>query len=231
MLISLVAAEASASVWWQRLHRSSALPVGGWGLTRAKQTEPRLPAAPEKTRLPTEFADQTGGADIDLVVLGESSAAGVPYDWWLSIGHLVSWQLEKLVPHRRIRLNVLAAAGETLESQHEKLSTLTRRPDVLIVYAGHNEFSARFPWSREVRHYDDDKQPGFWELFVHLVESRSSLCRLIREEADKCRVAIPPPPAGYRKLVNEPVFTPAEYNILLGDFEAQAGGDRRVRPA
>jgi hypothetical protein len=90
---------------------------------------------------------------------------------------------------------------------------------VLIVYAGHNEFSARFPWSREIRHYDDDKQPGLWERFVQQVESRSPLCRLIREEADKCRVAIPPPPAGYRKLVDEPVFTPAEYSILLDDFE------------
>jgi hypothetical protein len=42
---------------------------------------------------------------------------------------------------------------------------------------------------------------------------------LIREEADKCRVAIPPPPAGYRKLIDEPVYTPAEYRILLDDFE------------
>ena len=90
---------------------------------------------------------------------------------------------------------------------------------MLIVYAGHNEFAARFPWSREIRHYDDDKEPGLWELFVQQVESRSPVCGLIREEADKCRVAIPPPPAGYRKLVDEPVFTPAEYGILLADFE------------
>ncbi len=219
MLLSLVAGEAAAAVWWHRLHRSSALPVGGWRQIQARQTDPELPAAPEKTRLPAEFPDETGENDIDLVVLGESSAAGVPYDWWLSIGNLVSWQLEKVVPHRRIRVNILAAAGDTLEKQHKKLSTLSRRPDVLIVYAGHNEFAARFPWSREIRHYDDEKEPGLWERFVQQVESRSPLCRLIREEADKCRVAIPPPPAGYRKLVDEPVFTPAEYLILLDDFE------------
>ena len=135
-----------------------------------------------------------------------SRAAGVPCDWWLSIGNLVSWQLEKVIPHRRVRVKILAAAGETLEKQHEKLSTLSRRPDVLIVYAGHNEFSARFPWSREIRHYDDDKQPGLWELLVQQVESRSPVCGLIREEADKCRVAIPPPAAGYRKLVQNLVL-------------------------
>ena len=219
MLLSLVAAEAAAAVWWQRSHRSSALPIGGWRRTRARQTEPELPAAPEKTRLPAEFPEETGDDDIDLVVVGESSAAGVPYDWWLSIGNLVSWQLEKIMPKLRIRVNILAAAGDTLEKQHEKLAKLTRRPDVLIVYAGHNEFAARFPWSREIRHYDDEKEPGLWELLVEQVESRSPVCRSIREEADKCRVAVPPPEAGYRKLVDEPVFTLAEDRILLHDFE------------
>jgi hypothetical protein len=42
---------------------------------------------------------------------------------------------------------------------------------------------------------------------------------VIREQADKCRVAIPPPEMGYRVLVDEPVFTLPELSVLLDDFE------------
>ena len=68
--------------------------------------------------MPTDFPDPPGDPDIDLVVLGESSAEGVPYRKWFSLGQIVKWQLEHVIPDRTIRLRILASSGDTLERQH-----------------------------------------------------------------------------------------------------------------
>ena len=60
---------------------------------------------------------------------------------------------------------------------------------------------------------------AMWYLVLQWLESRSPLCRLIQEEINKCHVAIPPPPGGYRTLVDEPAFTQAELHVLESDFE------------
>ena len=69
------------------------------------------------------------------------------------------WQLGERIPGRTFRYDIMAAEAETLELQHEKLADLPRRPDVLIIYCGHNEFGSRVDWSREVGHYVDQAPP------------------------------------------------------------------------
>jgi lysophospholipase L1-like esterase len=174
---------------------------------------------PREIALPATFANDDGDGAVELVVVGESSAEGVPYNFWLSIGELVRWQLQEAIPPLRVRLNVLAVSGDTLEGQHRKLARLTRRPDVLLVYCGHNEFSARFPWSRDVFHYVDEPPPSLGASLVERLERTSPVCGLIRRTADKCRIAIPPPPEAARALVDVPSFSPAEYEALRVDFE------------
>ncbi|MBX6315640.1 MAG: hypothetical protein IRY99_22410, partial [Isosphaeraceae bacterium] len=219
LLFGLALAEAIAALWQARTHRATVLPVGG--LDRAEQARPsrRYPDPSEEIQLPEEFPDPPDDEEVDLVVLGESSAEGVPYNAWLSIGAIVAWQLEEAIPGRRVHLKVLASSGETLERQQRKLAELDRRPDALIIYCGHNEFSSRFPWSRDWAYYLDEQVPSAWDRFVERVERTSPLCRLIREQADKCRIAIPPPPQGHRALVDIPVYTPSEYAALLADFQ------------
>lgn len=141
LLLGIVLAEGTAAVWWKRTHRSSALPIGGWEEADRKELRPRMPEALELAEPRASFPEKADKV-IDLVVIGESSAAGVPYDWWLSVGHIVSWQLGELMPGREYRCHVLAKSGDTLEGQYGKLMSMTFRPDVLIIYAGHNEFSA-----------------------------------------------------------------------------------------
>jgi lysophospholipase L1-like esterase len=219
LVLALLGAEACSAIWWQRTHRFSALPVGGLRIDRLGEGKRALPAPPEQVVLPSSFPERSPGEPRDVLVLGESSAEGVPYNYWMSIGHIVAWQLERTIPGLKVRLNIFAGSGETLERQHERLSALTRRPDLVIVYCGHNEFSARFHASREVEHYPDSKIPSWGTLIVGWIESVSPICRVIRESAEKCRVAIPPPPAGDRVLVDVPAFLPSEYDILLSDFE------------
>ena len=77
----------------------------------------------------------------------------MPYNRWVSIGKIVAWKLREAIPGRPIRLNVIARAGDTLEMQHKLLSNLQRRPDLLIIYCGHNEFYSRLWWARNIDHY------------------------------------------------------------------------------
>jgi len=215
LLLGLMAAEAVAGVCLARSRRATAMPVGG--LTRRFRSR-RLPLLPLKTGLPTEFPDSKEDKDIDLVVIGESSAEGVPYNYWVSIGAIVSWQLQESIPDRPNRLQVLATSGSTLEKQQEELASLTRRPDVLIVYCGHNEFSARLDSARDLDHYFDERLPTAWTILVEWVEGVSPVCGLIRQTAAKCRIGIPPPRNGSRNLIDVPAYTSTEYTTMLVDF-------------
>ena len=172
--------------------------------------------------LPTEFWEEKGKDEVEIVVIGESSADGVPYSLFnLKMGCILDWKLKEAIPNRRFHLNSLATSGDTLEGQHRKLAMLSRKPDLLVVYCGHNEFSARLPAGREVAHYVDAGEPTPWESFVAWVERTSPGCGLIRRAADRLRVAIPPPVHGNRKLVDVPACSPAEYAARLDDFRTR----------
>ena len=59
---------------------------------------------------------------------------------------------------------------------HQRLAEYQRRPDLLIIYSGHNEFTYRYRWSRSVEHYVDEipSRPG---TFVKdLARRYSPLC-------------------------------------------------------
>ena len=117
----------------------------------------------------------------------------MPFQKWLSIGAIVKWQLEKAIPGLDIRLNVLAMSGDTLEKRHQALAGLKRRPELVIVYCGHNEFLSRFFAMADPPYYFLDQRPSAWDRFVDKAERLSPVCGLIRESADECRIALPPP--------------------------------------
>ena len=97
------------------------------------------------------------------------------------------------------------------------LVRLNHRPEVLIIYSGHNEFHSRFFALDEQPDYFADQDPSFWPQLVDRTEHVSPLCGLLRESADNCRLALPPSSIR-RQLVDAPVYTPVEYTTLLGDF-------------
>jgi hypothetical protein len=218
LLLGFGMSETVCAVWQHRSHWNSVMPIGGLRDALTKDSALRFPMPRQRIDLPTSFADPPGDQAIDLVVLGESSAEGVPFrDWRLSIGSMVAWQLGAAIPDRPIRLQVLARAGDTLELQHLALAGLGHRPDVVIIYCGHNEFQSRLFASAERPGYYSDQVPGLWDQLVGRIERCSPLCSLIRESADKCSIALPPPSLR-RQLVDVPVYTDIEYATLLADF-------------
>jgi lysophospholipase L1-like esterase len=218
LAIALVLAEAASGIQLYLLHRNTAIPVGGLRQTSDTGKLELAPVAAANATAPTTFPNPPGDREIDIAVFGESSAEGVPYNQWVSVGAILRWQLGEVFSDRPVGLQVLAEFGHTLELQQARLSFLSRRPDLLVIYCGHNEITGRMDSAREPRHYFDERLPTAWSILVEQIEAISPLCGLIRETADKCRIAIAPPAHGHRRLIDVPAYTTTEYTTLLTDF-------------
>ena len=121
-LISLGGVELAAAVWLAWLHR---LPV-----------------------LPTRLAGAAAGRGVDRghrrierPGVSLSTVALARPDRRLATGEGAA---RAAVPRGRSR-----RVGANLEEMHQGLAKLTRRPDVLIVYCGHNEFLTRYDSARD----------------------------------------------------------------------------------
>jgi len=168
--------------------------------------------------LPTKFVDDDQDA-YRILVLGGSSALGEPYRPWVSVGQIVAWKLAEAIPERRFEPEILAWLGDSLEAQHQKLAQITRKPDAVIIYSGHNEFAHRF---EEDRDYTLNSGAS-WAILrgVEYVGSFSPFRRLVRELISKNRLDAPPPLTGHHQLIDPPLCDPAEYAEVLADFSAR----------
>ena len=162
-LFCLAFIESGSAVWLAWAHRFPALPT-------------RFPASPSD--------------ELRIAVIGGSSAKGQPYQDWLSIGPIVAWKLRAALPGRRVFADVLAREGATLEEMHQKLEGIKHRPDVLIVFSGHNEFQARFPWDQDA---DRPGGPLAYALKIVMQDRlHSPLFQVASEVFGKYRLMAPP---------------------------------------
>ena len=109
-------------------------------------------------------------------------------------------------------------AGWTLEQMQQRLAESARRPDLVILYAGHNEFASRYGWSADVPYYHDDPRAPWPCRLARSVAAHSPLCRLLAEALGREPVAARPP-AQHRPLVDVPSYTAGQYAERLADFE------------
>ncbi|MGC8640137.1 MAG: hypothetical protein ACP5XB_09710 [Isosphaeraceae bacterium] len=191
---------------------STALAVVAMELTAAAWLawEHRMPV------LPTTFPEQSHPGELSLVVLGGSSAMGYPYSPLLSIGQIVSWQIEEALPGCRVHLDIRADLGRNLEDQHQELSKVKRRPDLVIVDSGHNEFLSRFDGSRDAGYAE--APAGVLLLGAYQLSLHSPFCRWIYETVRQHRVGGPPPSINQHQLIDVPMYSPSEYYQIVVDF-------------
>ncbi len=195
-LLGIGIAEASAAAWLGWIHR---LPV-----------------------MPSKFQEHAVAKnEVLIAVIGGSSALGVPYEDWVSVGAIVRRELERVIPSRRFRLEILAEKGATLEVMHLKLAGLKHRPDALIVYCGHNEFLARFSLSNRVLYYDDENTPGWSRGWLDSFGRFSAVERLARENLEKQRVGLVPAKffGAAESVVGRSVCSRADAESVFADFE------------
>jgi hypothetical protein len=208
MAMSLAMLELGSAAWYRWLHRTPTAP--------AKAAGPNVSPG-----LPTAFQPAPDGAvsqPLRFLVIGESSGRGEPYHPWLSVGQIAAWQLERVFPGRKIEVEIWATGGAILETMHQKLATLTYRPDALIVFSGHNEYYGRWAWSRNVPYYDDEREHKPEATLLDLVLRNSPFCRLILETIDRQRVSLIPRKVVTRALVDRPTYTEKEQDDLESDY-------------
>jgi hypothetical protein len=192
-LILLVPLVLAGSAWWlvrarrrgrskPRLARlcllcgSAAFSLVGLELAAAAWLawEHRMPS------LPTSVPRTDGARDeLSLVVIGGSSALGYPYNPTLSIGQIVAWQIERALPGKKVSLDIRAGLGMNTEQMHLRLANLERRPDLMIIYSGHNEFLSRYEDSRDAGYREAPEEAllnRLYQLSLH-----SPLCVWIYE--------------------------------------------------
>lgn len=192
LLVCLIVAELTAYGWLAWIHRFP--------------------------KLPTQFPEvaTSRGRDLSLVVIGGSAALGYPYNPHLSIGQIVGRELERAIPGKTVRVNILAGMGANLEQMHQKLSRLERRPDAILIHAGNNEFLSRFESDRNADLSEAPLNPILGPLYE--LSLRSPLCRLVYETTSKNRLGGKPTPVVHHRLIDPPAFTPSEFAGVLNDF-------------
>ncbi len=212
LVLSLGILELTAAVWTGWLHRAPAPP------------KPGARTADASSKLPTAFSDEkpeSSAEPLRVLVIGESSGRGEPYHPWLSVGQIVGWQLERVFPDRKIEVDMWAEGGATLERMHQKLSFLNYRPDLVLLFSGHNEFQGRYAWDRNPPYYDDEQERKAVRSLVDLILRQSSICRLILETLDHQRLERIPRAVITRQLVDRPVCTESERARILSDFQSR----------
>ncbi len=132
--------------------------------------------------LPRGFPDPPAG-EIHIAAIGGSSTLGYPYQPKFGFPQVVAWRLEQLYPQRKIVLHNLAIAGINFRQAVRELNQLTVRPQILLIYSGHNEFY------HEMVELSEDATPQLaavdswmeWSALFRLLNSRVTSWRSLTE--------------------------------------------------
>jgi hypothetical protein len=157
-----------------------------------------------------------------VIVLGESTALGSPFNPWLSIGQIVGWKLQEAFPTRRVVVENLAVGGFKLENAIRALTDLPRRPDAILLYSGHNEFQGFYKLSRAAPYYADEVSFRSWA--IRQLVRLSPLSALIVETLERHEVGELPKRSNQRNLVDSPACTPEEREGILDRYRGKLIG-------
>jgi tetratricopeptide (TPR) repeat protein len=166
---------------------------------------------PNRLSFPKSLPSPPPG-ELHIAFVGESTMAGFPY-LKFGIPKVVGWQLEQMYPDRKIVLDDVSAVGLNLRTALARLDRLTVRPEVLLLYSGHNEFFY------DVEELATDLDTP-WERFDGLFEW-SPLFRLLNQRISHHIGVHDLEAEGARTLVDRPIASPEARAKRLARFEGQ----------
>jgi lysophospholipase L1-like esterase len=119
---------------------------------------------PEPPRPLRSFLRDKPAGTFRIFVIGESSAAGIPYGLEYSFAAWLARRLEAEAPGVRWEVVSAAFGGATSRSMVTMAREIARhQPDLLVVYLGHNEIGAHLT-PEERAHLDPDRRPWWTPL-------------------------------------------------------------------
>lgn len=192
------------------------LEIAAWGLAAYGRIPPNPPAIP-----PLVPSAASGNNTLTLLVLGESSAEGQPFQPWFSIGHVIARQLERARPGRKVELMMRASGGTALDSSVALLESIPRRPDLVLLCSGHNEFQARWGWSHTVNYYPEDRAERPRDTLADHLGGPTPFTRLILDAVERQAIDQPPTMSNKRRVVDRPICDAATRRRIHRDFAAK----------
>jgi len=166
---------------------------------------------PNRLTLPKDLPLPPSG-ELHVAFVGESTMAGFPY-MKFGIPKVVGWQLEQMYPNQKVVLDDLSAVGLNLHTALQRLNTLTVRPQLLLLYSGHNEFFY------DVEELATDLDTP-WERFDGLFEW-SPLFRVLDQRISRHIGVQDLEAQGARALVDRPIASPESREKRLARFGGQ----------
>lgn len=149
------------------------------------------------------FARERAANSIRILLLGESAAAGFPYAPASTPARFLEYRLRELLPGREVDVVDCAIAGinsDWLAAVAER--ALAARPDVVVLYAGNNEFLHSFvEWRRQQ------------ESPLRAVLGELALARVVRAGLGRGSAALPPS--------REPLNAELDVEPAIGDLGAR----------
>ena len=136
--------------------------------TRADGTPVFRTARARRLRTPQEFLADKPANGFRVFVVGESSAAGVPYTSAHAFSAFLAQRLQSALPALSVEVVNAAVPGYGSRRMLPVVEDIARhQPDLLILYAGHNELA-------EPRYYAHlvDMDPRLFRLWEWLAQTR-----------------------------------------------------------
>lgn len=167
------------------------------------------------------FLAQKPADSLRIVIMGESTAAGFPYGRFGSPAGMLQQRLKPLYPEKNIEIiNVAMAAINSYTLRDFSHDVLAIKPDIVLVYAGHNEYLGVMGVGSTLA-----ARSSRWQTLSYIALRRSHLFQLFDAAVAGLRTGTSSAPGKDRTLMaqvaankNIPLDSP-EYRQGLRQFE------------
>jgi tetratricopeptide (TPR) repeat protein len=162
------------------------------------------------------FLAQKPADSLRIVIMGESTAAGFPYGRFGSPAGMLQQRLKPLYPEKNIEIvNVAMAAINSYTLRDFTDEVLAIKPDVVLIYAGHNEYLGVMGVGSTLA-----ARSRRWQTLTYIALRRSHLFQLFDAAVASLRSGKSATPAKDRTLMAQ---VAGNKNIALDSPEYRQG--------
>lgn len=192
-----------------------------WGLVMLWQQTFSQPTEAEPVTLPHDLPRSPADV-LYLVAIGGSTTKGAPFSDVegnrFSFPHLTGLELQRRHPGLTAAVQNFGQDGATLSNMVAPLQSLTFRPDVLLVYSGHNEFLRLAPESSFFFGWENEPILDF-DRIEQRFPPLSFLARAMAQELLSTDFAVAPRQSE-RQLFDVPLCGPQQMDQVYAQYQS-----------
>lgn len=159
--------------------------------------------------VPAAVGPSGAGSARVILGVGESTMVGEPYDPKLTMLDIMRWYVHRASPEVDVQLRYAARKGASLSDlENEAIEQIGRGVSLVVVYAGHNDFLARYGSNLVC------KSPEAW---WRSILRRSRLLSKLRSTVQRTTIGNIPETAD-RTLLDRPIVCPEQWDETFAGY-------------